>query len=79
MTQHATALSTMIEKTLSSVLQTARSSLGAWTGERVTVAPLGYGQSSVQRLSQSAGQLAKSQSELPQRAPLSTVAQLQDW
>ena len=35
MTQHATALSSMNEKTLSSVLQTARSSLGAWTGERV--------------------------------------------
>ena len=36
MTQHATSLSTMNEKTLSSVLQTARSSLGAWTGERVS-------------------------------------------
>lgn len=35
MTQHATALSSMNEKTLSSVLQTARSSLGAWAGERV--------------------------------------------
>jgi type IV secretion system protein VirD4 len=35
MTQHATSLSSMNEKTLSSVLQTARSSLGAWTGERV--------------------------------------------
>jgi type IV secretion system protein VirD4 len=35
MTQHATSLSTMNEKTLSSVLQTARSSLGAWSGERV--------------------------------------------
>jgi type IV secretion system protein VirD4 len=35
MTQHATSLSSMSEKTLSSVLQTARSSLGAWTGERV--------------------------------------------
>jgi type IV secretion system protein VirD4 len=35
MTQHATSLSTMNEKTLSSVLQTARSSLGAWTGERI--------------------------------------------
>jgi type IV secretion system protein VirD4 len=35
MTQHATALAAMNEKTLSSVLQTARSSLGAWTGERV--------------------------------------------
>lgn len=35
MTQHATALSGMNEKTLSSVLQTARSSLGAWAGERV--------------------------------------------
>jgi type IV secretion system protein VirD4 len=35
MTQHATALSAMNEKTLSSVLQTARSSLGAWSGERV--------------------------------------------
>ncbi|WP_261859490.1 type IV secretory system conjugative DNA transfer family protein [Mycobacterium montefiorense] len=36
MTQHATALSSMNEKTLSSVLQTARSSLTAWTGERVS-------------------------------------------
>src|SRR3984957_10016233 len=36
MTQHATSLATMNEKTLSSVLQTARSSLGAWTGERVS-------------------------------------------
>ncbi len=36
MTQHATSLSTMNEKTLSSVLQTARSSLGAWTGERIS-------------------------------------------
>jgi len=35
MTQHATAISSMNEKTLSSVLQTARSSLGAWAGERV--------------------------------------------
>ena len=35
MTQHATSLSSMNEKTLGSVLQTARSSLGAWTGERV--------------------------------------------
>jgi type IV secretion system protein VirD4 len=35
MVQHATSLSGMNEKTLSSVLQTARSSLGAWTGERV--------------------------------------------
>lgn len=35
MTQHATSLAAMNEKTLSSVLQTARSSLGAWTGERV--------------------------------------------
>jgi type IV secretion system protein VirD4 len=35
MTQHATSLSSMNEKTLSSVLQTARASLGAWTGERV--------------------------------------------
>jgi type IV secretion system protein VirD4 len=35
MTQHATALSGMNEKTLSSVLQTARSSLNAWAGERV--------------------------------------------
>ncbi len=35
MTQHATSLESMNEKTLSSVLQTARSSLGAWTGERV--------------------------------------------
>ena len=32
MTQHATSLSSMNEKTLSSVLQTARSSLGAWSG-----------------------------------------------
>ena len=36
MTKHATSLSTMNEKTLGSVLQTARSSLGAWTGERVS-------------------------------------------
>jgi type IV secretion system protein VirD4 len=35
MQQHATALTSMNEKTLSSVLQTARSSLGAWSGERV--------------------------------------------
>ncbi len=35
MAQHATALSSMNEKTLSSVLQTARSSLGAWSGERI--------------------------------------------
>jgi type IV secretion system protein VirD4 len=35
MTQHATSLSSMNEKTLSSVLQTARSSLSAWTGERI--------------------------------------------
>jgi type IV secretion system protein VirD4 len=35
MTQHAASLSAMNEKTLSSVLQTARSSLGAWSGERV--------------------------------------------
>lgn len=35
MTQHATSLSTMNEKTLSSVLQTARSSLSAWAGERI--------------------------------------------
>lgn len=35
MTQHGTSLSSMNEKTLSSVLQTARSSLGAWTGERI--------------------------------------------
>ncbi|MET0559722.1 MAG: type IV secretory system conjugative DNA transfer family protein [Solirubrobacterales bacterium] len=35
MTQHATSLSAMNEKTLNSVLQTARSSLSAWTGERV--------------------------------------------
>jgi type IV secretion system protein VirD4 len=35
MTQHATSLSSMNEKTLSSVLQTARSSLSAWAGERV--------------------------------------------
>jgi type IV secretion system protein VirD4 len=36
MTQHANAFSSMNEKTLSSVLQTARSSLSAWTGERVS-------------------------------------------
>jgi type IV secretion system protein VirD4 len=35
MTQHATSLGTMNEKTLGSVLQTARSSLSAWTGERI--------------------------------------------
>jgi type IV secretion system protein VirD4 len=35
MTQHASALSDMNEKTLSSVLQTARSSLSAWSGERI--------------------------------------------
>lgn len=35
MTQHATGLQAMNEKTLSSVLQTARSSLSAWSGERV--------------------------------------------
>ena len=35
MTQHATSLGTMNEKPLSSVLQTARSSLGAWSGERI--------------------------------------------
>lgn len=35
MTQHATSLSAMNEKTLSSVLQVARSSLSAWTGERI--------------------------------------------
>jgi type IV secretion system protein VirD4 len=35
MVQHGTSLSAMNEKTLSSVLQTARSSLGAWTGERI--------------------------------------------
>jgi type IV secretion system protein VirD4 len=35
MMQHASALSSMNEKTLSSVLQTARSSLGAWSGERI--------------------------------------------
>ena len=35
MTQHATSLSSMNEKTLSSVLQTARSSLSAWSGERI--------------------------------------------
>ncbi|MFL5900584.1 MAG: type IV secretory system conjugative DNA transfer family protein [Solirubrobacterales bacterium] len=35
MMQHATSLGSMNEKTLSSVLQTARSSLSAWTGERV--------------------------------------------
>lgn len=36
MTQHATSLASINEKTLSSVLQTARSSLGAWTGERIS-------------------------------------------
>jgi type IV secretion system protein VirD4 len=35
MIQHAEAFSSMNEKTLSSVLQTARSSLGAWSGERI--------------------------------------------
>jgi type IV secretion system protein VirD4 len=35
MGQNATALSGMNEKTLSSVLQTARSSLSAWAGERI--------------------------------------------
>ena len=35
MMQYANSLSSMNEKTLSSVLQTARSSLSAWTGERV--------------------------------------------
>lgn len=35
MAQHATALRSMNEKTLSSVLQVARSSLGAWAGERI--------------------------------------------
>jgi len=35
MTQHATSLSATNEKTLSSVLQVARSSLSAWAGERV--------------------------------------------
>ncbi|MDI1260081.1 type IV secretory system conjugative DNA transfer family protein [Aquabacterium sp.] len=35
MVQHGQSLSTMNEKTLSSVMQTARSSLGAWGGERV--------------------------------------------
>lgn len=35
MMQHATSLAAMNEKTLGSVLQVARSSLGAWTGERV--------------------------------------------
>ena len=35
MMQHANSLSSMNEKTLSSVLQTARSSLSAWTGERI--------------------------------------------
>lgn len=35
MTQHATSLKAMNEKTRASVLQTARSSLGAWAGERV--------------------------------------------
>jgi type IV secretion system protein VirD4 len=41
MTQHANSLASMNEKTLSSVLQTARSSLGAWTGERVARATAG--------------------------------------
>lgn len=36
MMQHATAFEDMNEKTLSSVLQTARSSLGAWAGERIS-------------------------------------------
>jgi type IV secretion system protein VirD4 len=36
MTQNANALAGMNEKTLSSVLQTARSSLSAWTGERIS-------------------------------------------
>jgi type IV secretion system protein VirD4 len=35
MTQHASSLSSMNEKTLSSVLQTARSSMSAWSGERI--------------------------------------------
>jgi type IV secretion system protein VirD4 len=35
MMQHATSLGGMNEKTLSSVLQVARSSLSAWTGERI--------------------------------------------
>jgi len=35
MTQHANAFAEMNEKTLSSVLQTARSSLNAWSGERI--------------------------------------------
>ena len=35
MQQHANSISDMNEKTLSSVLQTARSSLSAWTGERI--------------------------------------------
>lgn len=35
MTQHATSLSEMNDKTLSSVLQVARSSLAAWAGERI--------------------------------------------
>jgi type IV secretion system protein VirD4 len=35
MVQHSTSLAEMNEKTLSSVLQTARSSLGAWSGERI--------------------------------------------
>lgn len=35
MTQHANSLSDMNERTLSSVLQTARSSLSAWAGERI--------------------------------------------
>lgn len=40
MTQHATALSGMNEKTRSSVLQVARSSLNAWTGERIARATM---------------------------------------
>lgn len=36
MMQHANAFEGMNEKTLSSVLQTARSSLGAWAGERIS-------------------------------------------
>lgn len=35
MMQHANSLASMNEKTLGSVLQTARSSLNAWTGERI--------------------------------------------
>ncbi len=40
MKQHATSLSEMNEKTRSSVLQVARSSLTAWTGERIARATM---------------------------------------